>query len=82
MSTTQNDETNFIEETKKAVTVDNEVPIDKKAPGSTFALVALSYPIVLAAGALLFALVLWMSGVFTGASPGLDAPLGWSAWLP
>jgi hypothetical protein len=55
----------ILEETKKALTKDAEVPIDKKLPGSTFALVALSYMALLAIGALVLAAVLWASGVWS-----------------
>jgi len=48
-----------VAETKKAMTVDKEVPIDKKAPGSTFSLVALSYMSMLVIVALVLAAVLW-----------------------
>ncbi len=56
----ESNDTGIVDETKKALTTDAEVPIDKKLPGSTFSLVALSYFVVLIIGALVLAAVVWL----------------------
>ncbi|TWU45404.1 hypothetical protein Q31b_05760 [Novipirellula aureliae] len=48
-----------VAEIKQSMTVDKEVPIDKKVPGATFSLVALSYLVILIIVAFVLAAVFW-----------------------
>ncbi len=68
-----NEDHGIVEEAKKALTEDAEVPIDKKVAGSTFSLVALSYMTVLVGGAILLSLIMWALGVFS--EPEVDEPV-------
>lgn len=63
---TENEEPGIVDDAKQALTNDAEVPIDKKAPGSTFVVVALSYLAILAIGALVLAAILWAVDSFSG----------------
>lgn len=50
----------ILEKTKNIVT-DPEVKLDEKAPGTPFALVALSYLAILAMTCIAFGFIVWMS---------------------
>ena len=49
----------FVEEVKETI-VDDEQPLDKKAPGAPFVLVALSYLGILAVALLAIGFVAWL----------------------
>lgn len=65
ISSNEKNKGGIIEETRKALIEDAEVPIGKKVPGSTFTIVALSYPVMLVLGTIVLAIILWLYQVMT-----------------